>query len=264
MRGRFGRRRAWTAAALLLLALTLALGGVASGERSQFGNVIVSLDGRISPLRLPRHRPAPVFVHVSGALRTANGATLPRVSRIELRFAGPGTISSKGLPRCPMGRLRHTTHLGALAACRPALVGHGTLRAQVLVAKQPPFEVKAQLLAFNARLHGRQALLLHGYASDPPTSAVIPFLVRHPGGRSRTVLEGTVPRGLGPWPHFARFALTFGRRYVYRGERRSFLSAKCPVPRRFSAGFLSVARIAYTFVNGRRVGRDIVRSCRAR
>jgi hypothetical protein len=215
-------------------------------------------------LRLPRHHSAPVFVHVSGSLRTANGATLPRVSRIELGFAGPGTISSRGLPLCKLGRLRHTTHQGALAACRPALVGQGTLCAQVLVADQPPFEVRAQLLAFNARVDGRQALLLHGYASDPPTSAVIPLVVRHPRGASRTVLAGEIPRGLGPWPHFARFSLTFGRRYAYKGKPRSFLNAKCPVPRRFSAGFLSVARIAYTFVGGRRVGTNIVRSCRVR
>jgi hypothetical protein len=260
---RHPRRRDGVVAIAVLVALA-ALAGAAVAERTQFGNVIVSLDGRVSPLRLPRDRPAPVSVHVSGALETANGATLPRVTRIELGFAGPGTIFSEGLPLCSLRRLLHTTHAGALAACRPALVGQGILHAQVLVEGQPPFGVQAQLLAFNARIHGRQALLLHGYASEPPTSAVIPFVVRHPGGGSRTVLEGKVPRGLGPWPHYATFSMTFGRRYAYRGEGHSFLNARCPLPPRFSAGFLSVARVAYTFAGGRRVGRDIVRSCRAR
>jgi hypothetical protein len=258
------RQRSAIAAIAVLLAVTVALAGAALGERSRFGDVIVSLDGRIAPLRLPRDHPAPVFMHISGSLRTVDRTTLPRVSRVELGFAGPGTISSKGLPLCRLRRLYHTTHLGALEACRPALVGHGTLRAQVLVAKQPPFEIRAQLLAFNSRVHGRQAVLLHGYSVDPPTSVVVPFLVRHPGGRRRTVLEGILPRDIGPWPHLARFSLTFGRRYRYRGRQRSFLSARCPVPPRFSAGFLSVARIDYTFVGGRHVGRDIVRSCRAR
>lgn len=263
MAGRRLRQRGGAAAIAVLVALA-ALAAAAPAERHQFGNVIVSLNGRVSPLRLPRDHPAPVSVHVSGSLETANGATLPRVTRIELGVAGAGTISSKGLPLCRQRRLAHTTHAGALAACRPALVGQGTLHAQVLVEGQPPFAVKAQLLAFNARVHGHQALLLHGYAADPPTSAVIPFLVRHPGGGSRTILEGKVPRGLGPWPHYARFSMTFGRRYAYRGKRRSFLNAKCPLPPRLSAGFLSVARVAYTFAGGRRVGQDFVRSCRAR
>ena len=43
----------------------------------------------------------------------------------------------------------------ALAACRPALVGHGELEAQVRVPTQAPFEIHAHLLAFNGRVLNR-------------------------------------------------------------------------------------------------------------
>lgn len=254
----------WAGGALVVMAAILA--GPAAGERSQFGDVIVSLDGSISPRRLPRDHLGPVFVHLEGRLATADGSSLPRVSRIELGLAGPGVLSTSGLPACGLQRLRATDTRTALRLCGDALVGWGRLTAQVVAGDQPPFVVTSKVLAFNGRIRGLgQTVLMQAFATDPPISIVIPFLVRHPRkGNLGTVLVGNLPKSIGTWPRFASFDLTFGRHYVYRGLPHSYLRASCPLPRRFTAGFLPFARASYLLEDGRRLTRDIVRSCRAR
>lgn len=256
-RGAFG-----ALAALALLGGLLAT--VAQGERTQYGNLIVSLDGHLSPQQLPKDRPAPVAVHLSGGLRTTDGRTLPRVTRISLGLPGHGVIDTRGLPVCAPRKLRNATVAGALAACRSALVGHGEIEVDVLIPHQPGFRVKASLLAFNARVEGRRAVLLHAFAADPPTVVVLPFLLRLRPGDFGTVLIADLPPSLGPWPHFAHFEMELSRRYAYRGHQRSYLSSSCPTPGRFTEIFFSLAKATFTLAGGREVSTEIARRCRAR
>jgi hypothetical protein len=247
-----------------LAALGMALAGIAQGERSQRGNLIVSLDGQLSPLKLPRERRVPVTVRLDGGLQTADGETLPRVTRIELGLPAQATLSTRGLATCPQRRLRDATAAEALAACRPALVGRGRLEADVLLPNQQPFAIDAGLLAFNGRAAGRRAVVFHAFAPNPPTVVVLPFLVRPGSGRFGTALVADLPEALGPWPHFAHFEVTLSRRYRYRGQDRSYLSASCPIPPRLTAGFFSMARAEFTLADGGQLGTGIARSCRAR
>lgn len=263
--GLSGRARTQALGVLAALALLAGLGaGLAQGERSQQGNLIVSLDGGLSPRRLPRHGTAPVAVHLEGGLRTADGSLLPRVTRMELGLPGQGVLSTLGLPICSQRRLRNTKRPEALAACGPALIGHGRLEAEVLVPQQAPFTIRARLLAFNGRVDGGRAVLLHATADDPPTSVVLPFRIRPGSGRFGTALVADLPGALGPLPHFASFEMTLSRRYSFRGQSRSYLSASCPIPPRFTAGFFSFARVDLTLAGGRRIGTGIARGCRAR
>lgn len=249
---------------VLLVVLGLALAGLAHGERSQRGNLIVSLDGKLSPLKLPRNRPVPVSVRLDGGLRTADGATLPRVTRVKLGLPAQATLSTAGLPTCSQRRLRNATTAGALSACRPALVGRGRLEADVVLPNQPPFAIHSRLLAFNGRVGGRRAVILHAFAADPPTVVVLPFLVRPGAGRFGTALVADLSPALGPWPHFAHFEVTLSRRYRYGGKVRSYLSASCPISPRFTAGFFSFAKASFALAGGGQVGTGIARSCRAR
>jgi hypothetical protein len=257
-----GRAKSAAVAAALLAACLLA--GIAHGERAQRGNLIVTLDGRFSPLTLPRDRPAPVSVRLDAGLSTADGSVLPRVTRVELGIPGQGAITTRGLPSCSPRRLRDATAAKALKACRPALIGRGRMLAQVKIPNQEPFSVHAKLLAFNGRVRGRRAVILHGVSARPPTSVVLPFLIRLRPGRFGTVLVAHLPRTLGPWPRFARFEMDLSRRYRYRGRELSYISASCPIPKRFTAGFFSFAKATFTLVDGRRVSTGIARSCRAR
>jgi hypothetical protein len=250
---------------LLALALLGTLGaGLANGERTQHGNLIIALDGGLSPLKLPRDRAAPVAVRLDGGLQTADGTLLPRVTRIELGLPGQGVLTTQGLPVCPQRRLRNATRAKALDACGPALVGRGSLSAEVVLPNQPSFTVHARLLAFNGRIGGRRAVILHSFSANPPTVVVLPFLIRLRAGRLGTTLVADLPPSLGPWPRFAHFQMVLSRRFTYRGQRRSYLSASCPISHQFTAGFFSFARSTYRLAGGREVSTSIPRSCRAR
>ena len=252
------------AAVALLAALAIGLAGLAYGERSQRGNLIVSRDGRLAPLKLPRDREAPVSVRVEGGLQTADRATLPRVTRVELGLPSEASISTRGLPVCRPQRLRNTTAGDALSACRGALVGQGWIASDVVLPNQAPFSMRTHLLAFNGRVGGRRAVIVHAAATNPPTAAVLPFVVRRGRGRFGTVLVARLSEAVGPWPRFARFQLTLSRRYAYGGRHRSYLSASCPIPPRFTAGFFSFAKVSFTLVGGREISTSIARSCRSR
>jgi hypothetical protein len=260
-----GRAMVKLAAALALAVIVCgAIAGGAGGERPQSGSLIVTLDGGLSPLALPRHEPAPVSVRLAGGLQTTDGTLLPRVKRVELDLPGQGVIDTDGLPTCPVRKLRNTTDEAALAACLDALVGRGNLEAQVLVPNQEPFAVHAQILAFNGLVGGRRAVIFHAFAAQPPTVVVLPFLLRLERSGLRTHLIADLPPELGPWPHFAHFEVKLFRRFDFRGRERSYLSASCPIPQQFTAGFFSFAKASFTLTGGRRVGTSITRSCRAR
>lgn len=248
-----------------LICLLLVTPGPARGERAQSGNLIVSLNGGISPLRLPRDHPAPVALRLEGRLRTSDGSPLPRLSHIVLGLAGQGLLFTRGLPVCPRLRLQNAGSAQALDRCGSALVGRGWIDAEVFVPHQPPFPIHARLLGFNGRTRdGRTAVWVHAFSANPPVSIVLPFIVHRGRGAFRTELVAAVSRSAGPWPHLGRFQITLSRRFSYRGRSRSYLSASCPVPAHFTAGFLAFARAFYTFADGRTVGTEAVRSCRAR
>src|SRR5215218_6110854 len=84
----------------------LLIAGQAGAERSQRGNLQVSLKGGISPTLLPRDRKAPVVVHLSGGIRTTDHSHLPRVNRLKLQLGWRGRLNVNGLPVCPAVRLR--------------------------------------------------------------------------------------------------------------------------------------------------------------
>lgn len=253
---------------MLLFAVAVALfalaAGMAAGERTRKGDLIAILDGEISPLVLPRDRPAPIAIHLEGGLETADGEVLPRVTRIELGLPSQGVVSTRGLPICPQRRLRDARPAEALSACRSALVGEGRLQAQVHIPPQGPFTISARLHAFNGLVGGRRAVILHAYAADPPTVVVLPFVLSRQRGRLGLTLTADLPRALGPWPRVAGFELDLSRRYLFRGKVRSYLSASCPIPPRNTAGFFSMAKATFTIAGGSAIAIGIARSCRAR
>jgi len=253
-------------AVALLGAAILALGhlGRAAGEQTQRGDLVSALKGELRPLALPRDHPAPVGVHLEARLRTDDGSLLPRVTRLELGLPSQGVLSTKGLPTCRPRQLRNTRSGEALMACGPALVGRGRLEALVTLPGQGPIAVHARLLAFNALVGGRRAVLLHAGAANPPTAAVLPLLVSKGTGRFGRALIGRIGPALGPWPRLRQFTVTLFRRYDYAGSRCSYLSASCPTAPSLTAGFASVARVSYRFADGRQIATAIARSCRTR
>jgi hypothetical protein len=256
-------KRARLALTLIVLLAVASWAGSAGAERAQRENVIAMINGGIKPRKLPRDQKVPVSVFLSGGVQTTDGSPIPRVNWIRLELAWRGAMNTHGLPVCPRERLTSTTTRQALQACGDSLVGRGQLSAQIFVPNQPAFKVEANLLTFNGRSKaGRPAVWAHAYSMDPPTSFVIPFTVRNED--NRTVLVTTIRRSVGPWPHVANFKVKVSRIYNHAGGRKSYLNASCPVPKGFSAGFLSFARATYSFAGGEKIVTESVRSCRVR
>jgi len=254
----------WAAAAVASLGVVALAAGLAGAEQTGRAGIRASLDGRISPKRLPRDRPVPVSLHLSGWVRADEGGLPPRLNRIELAFEAERGVDTRGLPRCPRGRLLHATTRQALDRCGAALVGRGTIDTLVPLAPDDPLPARARALAFNGRWSGGRAIWVHAYSASPPVSFVLPFYLRGGGsGAGNVSIEAPVARTLGRWPRLRSFHLTLGRRYSVAGVRRSYLSARCPAPPRLHIGYFR-ARATYRFSPRPTIPVAILRSCRAR
>jgi hypothetical protein len=237
----------------------------AGAERAREENVEVSLDGGLTPRLLPRHQKVPVAVHLEGGVRTVDEAPLPRVNRLKLELGWRGHLNTHGLPVCPIGRLRGRSTSQVAQACGESLVGHGKIHARIYVPGQPDFAVGAHLLAFNGRTAvGRRAILVHAYTSEPPISFVIPFVVHRSDGQFPTILVTTIRRAVGTWPHVSQFHVEIGRKFIWKGQKRSYLNASCPAPKGFTEGFSSFARATYVFAGGDELETESVRGCHTR
>src|SRR5262245_2046669 len=157
---------------------------------TQKGGVRVSVEGRLTPSRLPRHGSAPVAFSVAGQIASKSPSGPPQLRTITVAINAHGHLSTAGLPLCRLGHISPSNHREALAECGEALVGEGRFSANVKIPTQSPFPSEGKVLAFNGRLRGRPAIFAHIYGRKPvPTSYVMPFLIKRSRGTYGTVLE---------------------------------------------------------------------------
>jgi hypothetical protein len=247
----------------LIAVAALAFAGLAGAELSQNGNLRLHFSGRIAPKTLPRTGTAPVTVRISGAIGTADGQRPPELKKIAIGFNRYGHVSTKGLPVCEAAELEQTNSEGAREACGGALVGRGGFRANVALPGHDTFPVRGDILAFNSSKNGRPALLLHIYGSDPVQLVfVLTFkIVRVRKGTFGTIFVAHIPKIAAELGYVTNIDLTFGRRYTYKGQERSFLSARCAAPPGFPGAIFTLARGSFSFDNGQRVSTSLARNC---
>ena len=237
-----------------------------ASELAQQGSLRVSLTGSLAPRALPRARTAPVAVRLGGRISTADGSQPPQLRSIRIELNRHGRLEDRGLAVCPAAKIRIASSARALAACRKALVGRGSFKADVALAGQAPYPTKGRLLLFNGARDGSPVLLGQIYADRPfATSFVIVFKLAHRAqGTYGSVLTASLPAALGSWGHLTAIDLKLSRHYSYRGERRSYLSAGCPAPRGFPGAIFALARMSFSFAGGARLSSTLTRSCRVR
>ncbi len=249
-----------------LVAIALLGAGAAQGELRQQGNLRIDFDGGFSPRSLPRDRPAPLTIHVRGAISTTDGSHPPTLQKIEIDLSRYGRISTAGLPTCSNAKLQSTTTQAALARCRSALIGRGHFGIGVDFPSVTPFPAEGTMLAFNGRHGGAPAVLLHLYGTAPVrTTFVLPLTIAHRSkGQFGTVLSTRIPTFAAGVGSVTEIDLRIGRNYTYRGQRRSFISASCAAPAGFTAAVFSLARGNFYFVDGRKIQTTLARDCRVR
>jgi hypothetical protein len=245
------------------LALALAMASVATASKPtvvRAGNVVLAVNGGVTPKRLPRDRRAPIKLRLSANVRTTDGTQPPAAKKMVIDFDKHGTIDARGLPRCGLGRLEARTTSDAKAACRKAIVGKGKTRVRVEFAEQAPFSAAGPLVVFNGGTRGKvTTMYVHAYVNVPtPTAVVTVVKVRKVRkGRYGTRATARIPKIAGGAGSLASFNLAIKRTFKHAGKRRSYLSARCANGRFFANGKVF-------FAGGTRLAGTVVRPCRPR
>jgi hypothetical protein len=248
----------------LVALLALSSGAASQAEVEQKDGLRVSFNANFSPRELPRNRPAPVKVEIQGRIATTDGSHPPALRWLEVELHRSGRVFSEGLPVCSAPILQSTSTKTALERCRPALVGRGSFRAEVLLGRD--ILATGPILAFNSRKGGKQSLLLHFFAGVPVRfTLVVPLTIGHrPEGQFGTVLRARVPRLGGGLGSITEIDLAIARQYRFGGQRRSYISAACGAPAALSSAIFPFARASFRFESHRAIRTTLVRGCRVR
>lgn len=250
---------------LTAVALLLAVAAPARAELVEHGDLFVRFQGGLTPTALPRDSRAPIRVSVRGTVKTLSGERPPALRQISIELNRGGVLDARGLPRCTARDLISTGDRQALANCGDALVGSGSYLANTAFPEQLAFPAAGHILAFNAVVDGRPAILAHVYGIQPvATTRVITFHIRHRRGAFGTVITGALPPTLNRYGYVRRLDLSFFRRFAYRGQERSYLSAACPAAAGFPGATFPFARASMGFADGRTLSSTLTRSCRVR
>jgi hypothetical protein len=253
-------------AALLIALLCLTIAAAAQAEVTQEGNLRVSFGGKITPYALPRFGSAPVSVSFSGKIDTTDDSIPPQLRTITMAINRNGQLHYQELPACRFHQIQPASTQEARQACASSLVGAGTFEANVALPEQSPFPSEGRILAFNGTLHGKPVVFAHIFGTEPlPTSFTLPFELKHrPKGTYATVLVAHLPRLAAQWGYIEGVSLKLHRRFRYRGQTRSYVSAGCPAPKGFPGATFVFARSAFGFEGGRTLSSKMVRSCGVR
>jgi len=239
------------------LLTTLALAVPGQAEVSQKQGVRVTVDGGLSPSRLPRKGSAPVAVSVAGQIQAQSAADLPQLQKLRIAINSAGKLDLHGIPHCRINHINPSTNQEALAACKSSLIGEGDFSANVVLPEQSPFPSKGKLLAFNGTIGGQPAIFAHIYGTNPlPTSYVFAFRVTQTKGTFGTVLETSFPRATGDWGYVTGISLDL--------NKKSFIRAGCPAPKGFTKAVFPLVQTNFSFAGGLKLTNTLTRSCQAK
>jgi hypothetical protein len=238
------------ATALCALLLQSAL-----GQTVRAGNLVVTIEGDISPKALPKKEAAPITLKASGSLKAADATHPPPIQTVYLEFDRHGKLNTKGLPSCKASQLQSTITAQAKRACGDALVGQGKATAEIAFPEQAPFSASGPMLIFNASKGNQQAFLIHVYAFVPaPTTFVTKVTIGHKSGKYGTTAEVKVPTIVAGQGSLTGFEAKLGKTWTYKGKKQNLLEASCPTGHLYAHGI-------FTFKDGERIAGDIARSC---
>ena len=239
---RIGRNRLKTLA-ILVVALAVTAVGIASAAKITLksGNIEATFGGGISPKALPKKGPgAPLKLKLEGKMDTTDGTHIAAVDTISLDFDKAGKINAKGLPTCTVGKLESTVTAQAKSACGKALVGTGTVTADISLPEQKPFAASGPLLIFNGPPKGSQpSLILHVHANVPaPTTFVVPVKISKASGKYGTNAFIKVPVIVSGGGSVTSFKASISKKFTVKGKKQSLLTANCKTGRLFVNGDL--------------------------
>jgi hypothetical protein len=241
-------------AGLALLVASGAAGNFDNRKEHCVGVLCVGDNGGISPTKLPRHGFAPATARIIGDISTRDGSHPPALQDLEAEIDRTIEVDAVGLPTCKESQLEVSSSAVAKKVCGDALIGSGSTEVEVAFPEQAPFRATGPLLLFNGGVHGATTtVFLHAYVDVPAPTAVIvrATVTRIHRGRFGLLLKAHVPKVAGGAGSATAFDLEIGRRYTYKGRKKSFLTASCPTGSWATKGnllFSDQTRLGFTHV----------------
>jgi hypothetical protein len=167
----------WTLPLALALVAGVSAAALAAGDKPvtvRVGNLVLRLNGGISPKALSKTRLSPISIHAKGSIATNDGSQPPALKEFIADIGPSGEVDAKDFPSCRLGQLEATTTPRAEAACRGAIVGKGKAGVRVAFPESSPFDAAGPLVIFNGgEKGGVTTLFMHAYLSVPAPTAVV-------------------------------------------------------------------------------------------
>ena len=220
--------------------LVLALGGIlamaftavasAKWDTFRFGDIVFKADGGVTPKALPKKKMAPVNVRVRGQISSAAGGHPAAFREIVIDFDRNGSVDTTGLPVCKGGELEARDTKTAKRVCGKTIVGQGSGDIQVAFPEQRPIPITAPITAFNGGTkRGKTTLFIHTFITVPVPAAVVTTVTikKVKKGRYGIATVSKIPVIAGGSGSVLSFDIQFGKKYSYKGKKRSYITAKC-------------------------------------
>ena len=224
-------RLIWTL--VLVLAVAAACTAVATAKWDVFraGNVILKFDGGTLPNALPRHKPAPIGVFGKIQIATSDGSHPPSFRGGTFEVDRNADIEARGLPTCSGRQLEARDSKSARRVCGDAIVGSGQGTVEIEFPEQQPILVKSPLTFFNGGVTGKTTtLFVHAFITVPTPAAIVTTvkMTEIDAGRYGLRVVSTIPVIAGGSGSVLAASFTVKRLFTYQGEKRSYVTARCP------------------------------------
>lgn len=206
-----------------------------------------SIDSLIGPKKLSKTKLTPATLQVTTLTTSTtdpSGVPSPAIHAV-IDFDKNAVLFTKGLPTCNPAKVINQSTEAAERACGNAKIGSGHAIAYLRSGKV--YEVPQTVTAFNGTPKGgKPTVILHTYGTTPlQTSLVLVGTVskfNKEGYGPRLDLE--IPLIAGGTGALKEFEVKINKKWRYKGEPRSFISAKCPNSKKLKA------RGTFTFKDG--------------
>lgn len=219
-----------------------------------------SIDSLIGPKKLSKKTFTPATLSVTTlttSTTAANGVPSPAI-RATIDFDKNAVLFTKGLPTCDPAKLQSQSTEVAEQVCGKAKIGGGKAIALLPVGSRV-YDVEQTVTAFNGQPKGgKPVVILHTYGTTPlQTTLVLVGTVSNyakQGYGPRLDLE--IPLLAGGSGALKEFQVTIKKQWRYKGQRRSFVSAKCPNSKKLKA------RGAFTYRDGQSLTALSTQTCK--
>jgi hypothetical protein len=238
------------------LATCILLAGVADAALVKVGKLILRADGGFTPRTLPRRAFAPIDFKGHADLTATDGSVPPALQQALIDFDRDGRLSTAGLAVCEPSQLEEVTPEEARGRCPSAIVGSGHVEALISRESGPPVKVGSLLTLFNGpRQEGKPTVILHARTTVPAVQnyvIVVPIERRRGGFAYRATIDvPPIAAGRGALVHLD---VKVGKRYRFRGAKRSYTSARC------ADGILQTHG-HFTFADGTIIAGSVEKAC---